>query len=63
MYVFTALVPPVLKTADQGHSVHLHAQFSRAVVKARLGHLTGLLSLSQYTCTEAEPIYCPTLLR
>lgn len=34
-------------------SVRLHAKLSRAMVKARLGHLIGLLSLSQYTGTGA----------
>ncbi len=43
-------------------SVRLHAQWSRATVKAQLGHLIGLLSSSQYTSAEGESIYCPTTL-
>ncbi len=37
-------------------SERLHAQLSRATVKAQLGHITGLLSLSQCTSAEAESI-------
>ncbi len=43
-------------------SVHLHAQLCQAMVIAQLGHLIGLLSLSQYTSAEGELIYSPTHL-
>ncbi len=45
------------------NSVCLHAQSSQATVKAQLGHLIGPLSLSQYTSTEGQSIYCPTPLQ
>ncbi len=49
--------------APLAHSLRLHAQWSRATVKAQLSHLTGLLSLSQYTSTKRESIYCPSALQ
>ncbi len=42
------------------HSVRLHMNLSLAAVKAWLGQLIGLLSLSQYTSAEGESIYCQT---
>ncbi len=36
---------------------YLHAQLRKATCTARLGHLIGLLSLSQYTIAEGESIY------
>ncbi len=38
-------------------SVRLHAQLSRDMVIARLGHSIGQLSLSQCTSAEGELIY------
>ncbi len=40
--------------ASASQSVRLHAELSLTVVKARLGHLIGLLSLSQYTSTKHQ---------
>ncbi len=37
-----------LKRITEQHSLPLHVQLGRAKVKTQLGHLTGLLSLSQY---------------
>ncbi len=45
------------------HSVRLHAQLSRAIVKARLGCLIGLLSSSQYKSAKGKLIYCWMPLR
>ncbi len=49
--------PEKTKICDQ-QSVGLHAQWSRALVKTRLGHLIGLLSSFQYTSAEGESICC-----
>lgn len=38
-------------------SAHLHAQLSHAMALAQLGHLVGLLSLSQDTSKGVESIY------
>ena len=38
------------RSPEDYHSALLHAQLSRAPLTARLGHLTGPSSLSQYTC-------------
>ncbi len=44
-------------------SICLHAQLSWIMIIAQLGHLVGLLSLSQCTSTKGELIYCPTLVQ
>ncbi len=54
--------PYLLLSVHCSLSVRLSAPLSRATVTAQLGHLIGLLSLSQYTTAEGESIYRPSPL-